>query len=74
MGYRRLQQGTEWFQWGTAGYSRLPSGCSGLQRVTTRYPVAIVGYSSLQQVTEWLQWVTADKQQFTNWLHWVTAG
>ena len=34
VGYRRLQQVTEWLQWGTAGYSKLPSGYSGLQQVT----------------------------------------
>ena len=29
--YSRLQQVTEWLQWVTEGYSRLPSGYSGLQ-------------------------------------------
>ena len=37
---------------GTAGYSRLPSGYSGLQQLTAGYRVATVGYSSLQHVTE----------------------
>ena len=52
VGYRRLQQVTDWLQWVTAGYSMLPSGYSGLQQVT-------VGNRRLQQVTEWLQWVTS---------------
>ena len=58
-GYRRLQPVTEWLQWVTAGCSRLPSGYSGLQQVSTGHRVVTVGYSRLQQVTEWLQWVTA---------------
>ena len=37
------------------GYSRLPSGYSGLQQVAARYLVVTVGYSRLLQVTEWLQ-------------------
>ena len=45
-----LQQVTEWFQWVTAGYSRLTSGYSGLQQVTAGYLVVTVGYSRLQQV------------------------
>ena len=44
VGYSRLQHVTEWLQWVTAGYRRVPSGYSGLQQVTA--------------VTEWLQWVT----------------
>ena len=32
--YSMLQQVTEWLLWVTAGYSRLPSGYSGLQHVT----------------------------------------
>ena len=48
VGNSRLQQVTDWLQWVTAGYSRLPSGYSGLQQIT-------VGNSWLQQVTEWLQ-------------------
>ncbi len=50
----------------TVGYSKLPSGYSGLQQVTERlqwvtagYRVVTVGYSRLEQVTECLQWVTA---------------
>ena len=50
---------TEWLQWDIAGYSRLPSGYSGLRQVTASYRVIRVGYSKLQQVTAWLQWVTA---------------
>ena len=50
-----LQQVTEWLQWVTAGYSKLPSGYSGLQQVTAGYRVVTVGYSQLQQVTVWLQ-------------------
>ena len=57
--YSRLQQVTEWLQWVRAGYSKLPSGYSGLQQVTASYRVVTVGYSRLQHVTEWLQWVTA---------------
>ena len=34
MGYSRLEQVTEWLQWVTAGYSRLPSGYGGLQQFT----------------------------------------
>ena len=33
VGYRRLQQVTEWLQGVTIGYNRLPSGYSGLQQV-----------------------------------------
>ena len=36
----------------TVGYSRLPSGNSGLQQVTAGYRVVTVGYSRLQQVIE----------------------
>ena len=57
--YNRLQQVTEWLQWVTAGYSKLPMGYSVLQQVTARYRVVKVCYIRLQQVTEWLQWVTA---------------
>ena len=32
--YSRLQEVTEWLQWYTAGYSRLPSGYIGLPHVT----------------------------------------
>ncbi len=39
----------------TVGYSRLPSGYSGLQQVTASHRVVTVGYSRLKQVTEWLQ-------------------
>ena len=42
----------------TVGYSRLPSGYSGLQQVTAVYRVVTGGYSRLH-VTGWLQWVTA---------------
>ena len=31
VGYSRLQQFTEWLQWVTAGYSRLPNVYSGLK-------------------------------------------
>ena len=34
VGYSSLQQVTEWLQWVTEGYSRLPSSYSGLQQVT----------------------------------------
>ena len=54
----------------TVGYSRLPSGYSGLRQITA--------------VTEWLQWVSAGNrlvtvgysrlQQETEWLQWVRAG
>ena len=43
VGYRRLQQFTEWLQWVTVGYSRLPSGYSRLQPFTAEYRVVIVG-------------------------------
>ena len=43
MGYRRLEQFTEWLQWVTAGYNRLPSGYSGLLQVTAGYRVVTVG-------------------------------
>ena len=46
VGYSRLQQVTEWLQCVRAGYSRLPSGYSGLR-------------SRLEKVIEWLQLVTA---------------
>ena len=71
MGYSRLLQVTEWLQWVTAGYSRLQSGYSVLQQVTTAgyhsrlpsgyswvtagYSKLQSGYSRLQHVTEWLQ-------------------
>ena len=50
VGYSRLQQVTEWLQWDKAGYSRLPSGYSGLQQVTAgteRKQCVIAGYSRL---------------------------
>ena len=59
VGCSRLQQVTEWLQSVRAGYSRLPSGYSGLQQVTACHRVVTVGYSRLQQVSEWLQWVTS---------------
>ena len=34
VGYSRFQHVTEWLQWVTVGYSKLPSGYSGLQQVT----------------------------------------
>ena len=37
VGFRTLQHVTESLQWVTAGYSRLPSGYSGVQQVTARY-------------------------------------
>ena len=43
MGYSRLEQVTEWLQWVTAGYSRLPSGYSGLLQVTAGNRVVTVG-------------------------------
>ena len=43
----------EGYRMDTVGYSRLPSGYSGLQQVTAGYRVVTVGYSRLQQVTEW---------------------
>ncbi len=43
VGYRRLQQVKEWLKWVTAGYSRLPSGYSGLQQVTAVYRVVTEG-------------------------------
>ena len=49
--YRRLQQVTEWLQWVTAGYCRLPSGYSEVQQVTEGYQVVAVGYRRLQQGT-----------------------
>ena len=33
VGYSSLQKVTEWLQWVTVGYSRLPTGYSGLQQV-----------------------------------------
>ena len=36
----------------TVGYSRFPSGYSGIQLVTADYRVVTVVYSRLQQVTE----------------------
>ena len=54
-----LQHDTERLQWVTAGYSRLPSGYSGLKQVTASYQVVTVGFRRLQQGTEWLQWVKA---------------
>ena len=43
MGKSRFQQITEWLQWVTAGYNRLPSGFSGLQQVTAGYLMVTVG-------------------------------
>ena len=43
MGYSRLEQVTEWLQWVTAGYSRLPSGYSGLLQGTAGNRVVTVG-------------------------------
>ena len=57
MVYNRLHQVTEWLQLGREGYSRIPRGYSGLQKVTAGYRVVSVGYSRLQQATERLQWV-----------------
>ena len=54
MGYSRSQQVNEWLQWVTAGYSRLPSGYSGLLQVTAGYSTlqqVTAGYNTLQQVT-----------------------
>ena len=59
MGYSRFQQVPEWSQWVTVGYSKLPSGYSGLQQVRAGYRLVTVGYNRLEQVTEWLQWVKA---------------
>ena len=51
-----------WLQWVTAVHSRLPSGYSESQQITTGYragnQVATVGHSRLELVDEWLQWVT----------------
>ena len=60
-----LLQVTEWLQWVTADYSRLPSGYGGLEQVRAGNRVVTVCYSRLQQVTEWLQWVTAGYRVFT---------
>ena len=43
MGYSRLEQVTEWLQWVTAGYSRLPSGYGGLQQFTEWLQWVIAG-------------------------------
>ena len=60
VGCSRLQQVTEWLQWVTAGYGRLPSSYSGLKLVRASYRVVTMGsagysklsngYSVLQQV------------------------
>ena len=55
VGYSRLLQVTEWLQWVTAGYNRLPSDYWGLQHGYSKLPS---GYTGLQQDTDWLQWVT----------------
>ena len=47
VGYSRLQQVTEWLQWVTAGYSRLPCGYSGLQQVTEWLERVRASYSRL---------------------------
>ena len=59
MGYIRLQQVTEWLQWVTAGYGKLPSKYCWLQQVPACYQVVTVCYIRLEQNTEWLQWITA---------------
>ena len=41
--YRKLEKVTDWLQWVTAGYSRLPSGYSGLQQVAAGHRVVTVG-------------------------------
>ena len=38
---------TEWLQWVTAGYGRLPSGYRGLQQVTEWLQGVSAGYSRL---------------------------
>ena len=43
LSYNRLHKVTEWLQWVTGGYSRLPSGYSVLQQVTTGNRVVTVG-------------------------------
>ena len=55
--YSRVQQVTDWLQWITAGYSRLPSGYRGLQQVAVGYRVV---YSGLQEVTAGYRVVTED--------------
>ena len=82
VGYSRLQQVNEWLQWVTAGYSRIPSGCSGIQQFTADYRVVKVGYSrllggygGLQQVTAGNRMVTVGyirSQQFIEWVQWFT--
>ena len=59
VGYCKLQQVTEWLQWVRTGYSKVPSGYSGVENVTACYRVVTLGYSRLQQASELLQWVTA---------------
>ena len=43
MGYSKLEQVTEWFQWVTAGYSSLTSSYRGLLQVTACNRVVTVG-------------------------------
>ena len=74
MGYKRLQQVTEWLQLVKAGSSLLPSGYSGYQQITAGLPS---GNSGLQQITDWLQWVSAGYsglQQVTASYRVVTVG
>ena len=59
VGYRRLQQVTEWLQCVTTVYSKVPSGYSVLQQVTAGYRVVTVGYSSSPSGYSELQQVTA---------------
>ena len=59
------------------GYSRLPSGYSGLEQVTASYRVVTVGYSRIQQVIEWLHQVVAGYSRLQSGysgLQQVTAG
>ena len=68
----------------TVGYSRLPSGCSGLQQVTAGYRLITAGYhmlpsgySGLQQVTACNRVVTMGYsmlQLVTERLYWVILG
>ena len=57
----------------TVGYSRLPSGYSGLQPVTAGYRVVTVGYSRLPsgysglQVTDWASAGYSKLQNVTEW-------
>ena len=47
VGHSRLQQVTEWVQWGTAGYRVVTVGYSGLQLVTEWLQWVTAGYSKL---------------------------